>query len=419
MSVVPYVPDHPFPIQNLPYGVFVTPSGQKRIGVAIGDMILDLHELSLRIPAFPAHVAEALRTQTLNAFMALGYDVWREARALITRILSVDGELAKDRELHDAVLLRQKDVRMVLPADIGDYTDFYASREHATNLGKMFRPNDAPLLENWLHLPVGYHGRASSIVVSGTPLRRPNGQKRPDLTKPPVFGPSMAVDFELEMAAYIGPANELGEPVSVMEARKRVFGFSLFNDWSARDIQKWEYIPLGPFLGKNFGSTISPWIVTMFALEPFLVSGPKQEEPQPLPYLRDSAPGNYDINLTVTINTKEGDSMIVSTSNYKYMYWNVFQQVAHHTVNGCNFRPGDVIASGTISGPTEGSFGSMIELAWQGTKPINFPSGSQRKMIQDGDTVTVNGECVGVGYRIGFGDCAGTILPAKTLSFEQ
>jgi fumarylacetoacetase len=366
---------------------------------------------------FPENVAAAFRQPTLNQFMSLGYDTWKATREVITRVLSGDGDLARNAELKQAVLVRRSEVQLVLAASIGDYTDCYASKEHATNLGKMFRPGQPALLENWLHIPVAYHGRASSIVVSGTPLVRPNGQKKPDPEKPPVFGPSMAVDFELEVAAYVGTGNELGEPVSVAEARKRVFGFSLFNDWSARDIQKWEYVPLGPFLGKNFGSTMSPWIVTTFALEPFLVEGPKQEDPEPQPYLTDKAASAYDVQLTVTINTKEGDSMVVSSSNFKYMYWSVYQQLAHHTVNGCNLRPGDVIASGTISGPTDGSYGSMIELAWQGTKPIKFPSGAERKMILDGDTVVLHGECVGNGYRIGFGDCAGTILPAKQLTF--
>ena len=414
--IVSYVPDHQFPIQNLPYGVF-TKDGAQHIGVAIGDFILDLNVLAQQQGVFPAPVAAALQEPTMNAFMALDYEAWKATRATITAALTAGGLLSTNESLKTAALIRQGDVKMVLPANIGDYTDCYASREHATNLGKMFRPNAAPLLENWLHIPVGYHGRSSSIVVSGTPLTRPNGQKRPNPEAPPAFGPSGAVDFELEMAAYVGTGNALGEPISVAEAHKKVFGFSTFNDWSARDIQKWEYVPLGPFLGKNFGSTISPWIVTTFALEPFKVAGPAQAEPEPLPYLKDSNIGNYDINLTVTINTKEGDSMVVSNSNYKYMYWSVFQQLAHHSVNGCNMRPGDVIASGTISGPTEGAYGSMLELAWQGTKPVTFPSGAQRKMIQDGDTVLMNAECVGNGFRIGFGDCAGMILPAKDLKF--
>lgn len=418
MSWVSYLPDHPFPIQNLPYGVFEK-DGARHIGVAIGDQILSLGAVAAAMPnVFPAAVAAAFQQPTLNDFMALDHDTWKSTRATITRLLSTDcPELRDNAAVRASAIVAQADVKMVLPAQIGDYTDFYASREHATNVGKMFRPNAAPLLENWLHLPVGYHGRASSVVVDGTPLRRPHGQRKPDPEKPPVFGASVSVDFELEMAAYIGTGNTLGEPVSITDARKKIFGFSVFNDWSARDIQKWEYVPLGPFLGKNFGSTISPWIVTTFALEPFLVQGPKQEEPTPLPYLQDGAPGAYDINLSVTLQTEKGESMVIANSNYKYMYWSVYQQLVHHAINGCNMRPGDVIASGTISGPTEGSFGSMLELCWMGTKPITLPSGEQRKSIQDGDTISMHGECVGNGYRIGFGNCTGKILPAVQLPF--
>ena len=416
-SWVQYVVDHPFPIQNLPFGCGIIPGTKEaRPLSAIGDFVIDLRALS---GSFDAEVNAAFQKSTLNAFMALGYDKWTAVRQTLQKLFSkAEPTLRDNKDLQSKVLIPQKTVQMVLPADIGDYTDFYASREHATNLGKMFRPGQPALLENWLHIPVGYHGRASSIVVSGTPLRRPHGQQRPKPEEPPVFGASKAVDFELEMAAYIGVGNDLGAPISVDATRKAIFGFSLFNDWSARDIQKWEYVPLGPFLGKNFGSTISPWIITTAALEPFLVDGPAQEDPAPLPYLLGSAkaPGNYDVNLSVSITQEDGTSMIVSETNWKYMYWSVYQQLCHHTINGCNMRPGDVIASGTISGPTGGSYGSMIELAWQGTKPISFPNGTERKMIQDGDIVSLNGFCKGDGYRIGFGECASKILPAVQLT---
>lgn len=414
MSVVTYLPDHPFPIQNLPYGVFVHGNSEPHIGVAIGDFILDLYKLSSAGAFFPDDVTRAFQQPVLNAFMALNWETWKATRETITKILSTDGVLAQNAALKDSVLVVQTEVKMVLAVNIGDYTDCYASREHASNVGKMFRPTEKPLMDNWLYIPVAYHGRASSVVVSGTPIVRPCGQKRPDPSNPPVFGPSAAVDFELEMGAYIGTGNALGEPIKIEDAQKYIFGFSLFNDWSARDIQRWEYVPLGPFLGKNFGSTISPWIVTTFALEPFRVPVHRlPEDPQPLPYLQESIPSNYDVKLSVTITTAQDESMIVSQSNMKYMHWSMYQQLAHHTCNGCNMRPGDLIGSGTLSGSEEGTLGSMLELAWNGTRPITFPSGAQRKMIQDGDVVTFNGECVGEGYRIGFGECSGRLLPAK------
>jgi fumarylacetoacetase len=416
MSFVSYAADAAFPIQNLPFGVFVQ-NGAKHIGVAIGDLILDLFVLAEEGSFFPAAVNATFAQPTLNAFMALEHAVWAETRAAIASALSASSDkLQKNEALKAKALVKQADVQMVLPCNIGDYTDFYSSKEHATNLGKMFRPNAEPLLENWLHIPVGYHGRASSIVVSGTDLHRPNGQQRPNPEAPPVFGPCKLVDFELEMAAYVGTGNALGDYITVADARKKVFGFSTFNDWSARDIQKWEYVPLGPFLGKNFGSTISPWIVTAFALEPFQVAGPTQE-PSPLPYLQEKgAAGNYDVSLKVVLETPK-ESVVLSNSNYKYMYWSVYQQLAHHSVNGCNMNAGDVFASGTLSGPVDGSYGSMLELCWQGTKPLTLPGGEVRKMVADGDTIHMTAECKGDGYTIGFGPCSTKILPAKTMTF--
>jgi fumarylacetoacetase len=411
-SWIQYSPEHPFPIQNLPFGVFSTAEDPShRIGVAIGDFVLDLKTLA-QAALLPASASQALQQPTLNDFMALGHDVWKAVRSAVQSLLSVDGLQLKDNlPLRAKALVPQTAARMHLPCVIGDYTDFYASKEHASNLGQMFRPGQPPLLENWLYIPVGYHGRSSSIVVSGTDIRRPSGQKRPKPEEPPVFGACAALDFELEMAAYIGSGNPLGTPVSVDDAPKHIFGFSVFNDWSARDLQKWEYVPLGPFLGKNFASTISPWIVTTFALEPFLVPGPVQD-PAPFPYLVQKAPGNYNINLEVSLTTSANETTVISRTNFKLMYWSIAQMVAHHTVNGCNLRPGDVLASGTISGTEPGTFGSMIELAWQGTKPIKLASGAERKMLQDGDTLTMRGECIGDGYRIGFGECTGKILPA-------
>lgn len=416
-SWIQYLPDHPFPIQNLPFGVFTSASNSERhIATAIGDYVLDLNELSAAGAFADSSVAAALREPTLNNFMGLGYDKWKATRETLTSILSPENQaLQSDAALRAKVLIPSANVQMHLPATIGDYTDFYASKEHASNLGKLFRPGQPPLMDNWLTIPVGYHGRASSVVVSGTPLRRPVGQRRPDPEKPPVVGPSVALDIELEMAVWMGTGNALGDRISTKQARKAVFGYSLFNDWSARDIQRYEYVPLGPFLGKNFGSTIGPWIVTTFALEPFLVAGPTQD-PAPLPYLQEEEPGNYNVDLYVTLKTNEGESHQISSTNYKYMYWSAHQMIAHHTINGCNMRPGDVLASGTISGPTPGSYGSLLEMTWQGANPIKLPSGAERKMLQDGDSISLSGECVGNGYRIGFGECSGTILPALPLA---
>ncbi|HMR44911.1 MAG TPA: fumarylacetoacetase, partial [Saprospiraceae bacterium] len=303
-------------------------------------------------------------------------------------------------------------VNMLMPVNVGDYTDFYSSIEHATNVGIMFRGKENALMPNWKHLPVGYHGRASSIVVSGTPIHRPCGQTMPDGAESPVYGPSRQMDFELEMGFIVGKNSDLSTQISTQKAEDYIFGMVLFNDWSARDIQKWEYVPLGPFLGKNFGSTVSPWVVTLEALEPFRVQGPEQE-PEVLPYLQFSGKKNYDINLEVSIQPESGAAQTISRSNFKYMYWNMCQQLAHHTVNGCNVRVGDLYASGTISGPTEDSYGSMLEIAWKGTKPVKMPDGSERKFLLDGDTVIMKGWAEKKGIRIGFGAAVGKILPAK------
>jgi fumarylacetoacetase len=303
---------------------------------------------------------------------------------------------------------------MLLPAAIGDYTDFYSSREHATNVGVMFRSPDNALQPNWLHLPVGYHGRSSSVVVSGTDVRRPMGQTKADDADNPTYGPSRLMDFELEMGFFVGPGNPLGEPIPIADATDHIFGMVLVNDWSARDIQKWEYVPLGPFLGKNFATSISPWVVTMDALEPFRCAGPAQEDPEPLEYLASPGDCAYDIHLEVQLESEMmTDPVTIATSNFRYMYWSICQQLAHHTVNGCNARPGDLYGSGTISGPEQHERGSMLELSWRGTEVIELPNGEERKFLADGDTVTMTGWCEKNGIKVGFGEVTGTLLPAK------
>eukprot|EP01059_Diplonema_ambulator_P022863 TRINITY_DN381_c0_g2_i1.p1 TRINITY_DN381_c0_g2~~TRINITY_DN381_c0_g2_i1.p1 ORF type:complete len:432 (+),score=163.96 TRINITY_DN381_c0_g2_i1:60-1298(+) len=409
MSWISYEKDSHFPIQNIPFGVFEGPDGKGRCATRIGDKVIDLKALA-DMGKFEGEWGESLKEEKLNKFMSLGSAARKAARAKIQELFGASGDKSLESVTADA-----SSVKMLLPADIGDYTDFYSSREHATNVGKLFRPTQAPLLPNWLHLPVGYHGRASSIVVSGTPVRRPLGQTRPDDEKPPVFGPCRLLDMEVEVAAWVGKPNNMGEPITIDNAREHVFGLSLFNDWSARDIQKWEYVPLGPFLSKSFASTTSPWIITMDALEPFICAGPKQGvdgDPEPLPYLKQTFDGAVDLKLTASLKPKEGDAYhTLCNTNFKYMYWSVFQQLTHHTINGCPMNAGDVFASGTISGPTDDSFGSMLELTWRGSKPLKLGD-VERKFFQDGDSVMMNGVCQGPDYCIGFGDCEGTVLPA-------
>ena len=407
-----------FSLQNLPYGVF-RPSSQDdaRVGVAIGSRVLDLAAcadagLFDEVDGV-ADAREVFHQSTLNAFMGTGREAWSAVRSKVHTLLRDDTpELRDDPDLQETLLYDADDVEMLLPVDVGDYTDFYSSREHATNIGTMFRGPENALKPNWLHLPVGYHGRASSIIPSGQAVRRPCGQLKPDDDAPPVYGPSRLLDFELEVGALIGPGNALGDPVDIDKASERVFGLVLVNDWSARDIQKWEYVPLGPFLGKSFATTISPWVVPMAALEPFRVDGPEQD-PEPLDYLKQTGPQNFDIQLNVGLQTEDMDAPhTICETNFNYMYWSVAQQVAHHTVNGCNLRPGDMLASGTISGPTEDSYGSMLELSWRGEKPIDMPDGATRSFIQDGDRVVMSGYAEGDGYRVGFGTAEGTVLPA-------
>lgn len=414
-SWVEVTPNSDFPIQNLPFGIFKTADRAPRVGVAIGEHILDLSALADEkvFDRCPWPFEKSVFSQDiLNSFIELGKPVTNFVREKISDLLNVENaELRDNAELKSKALVKQSDAQMLLPVQIPNYTDFYSSKEHATNVGIMFRDPANALFPNWKHLPVGYHGRASSIVVSETPIHRPKGQTKADDAAAPSFGPCKLLDFELEMAFITGKSTKLGESISTAQADDYIFGMVLFNDWSARDIQKWEYVPLGPFLAKNFGSTMSPWIVTMEALEPFRVETPTQE-PEVLPYLKFEGKKNFDINLEVEIVPENGKGKKVSYSNFKYMYWNMAQQLAHHTVNGCNIQVGDLYASGTISGPTPDSYGSMLEISWQGKNPIQMPDGTERKFILDNDTVVMKGFCEKDGVRIGFGECSGKILPA-------
>jgi len=399
-----------FSIYNLPFGIFSTERLSPRAGIAIGDQIVDLCQLAqdgcFADLGFDSWV---VNKDHLNPFIRLGKKKTTAVRLRVQEWLCDEQSPIKK---NPSVLIPQSDVRMHLPVHIGDYTDFYSSIEHATNVGVMFRDPENALLPNWKHLPVGYHGRASSIIPSGVPIHRPKGQVMPKDATSPVYQASARVDFELEMGFIIGKKTELGDSVSTKDAADHIFGMVLFNDWSARDIQKWEYVPLGPFLGKSFASSMSPWIVTMEALEPFKTSGPKQN-PAVLPYLEYEGDQNYDIHLDVVIKPKDGEENIVSQSNFKYMYWNMLQQLAHHTVNGCNIKEGDLMASGTISGKDESSYGSMLEIAWAGTKPITLKDGSQRVFLKDHDTVIMRGHAEKDGVRVGFGEVETLILPAK------
>jgi len=402
-----------FPIQNLPFGIFSPADSYARVGVAIGDQVLDLSALG-RLGYFNDIVESVVfDSDYLNDMMMSGKATCRAIRNRVSELLQHDNEELSHNIDHRAEALHNlADVTMHLPVKVGDYTDFYSSEDHARNVGTMFRDPANALLPNWKHIPVGYHGRASSIVVSGHPLHRPKGQQIPADATQPVFGPSKLLDFELEMAFITMEGKPLGDSISTTEADDYIFGMCLFNDWSARDIQKWEYVPLGPFLAKNFGSSISPWIVTLDALEPFRTSGPVQD-PKVLPYLEYQGDKHIDIKLEVFIQPPAQEPHCVSRSNYKHMYWNMNQQLAHHTINGCDMHAGDMLASGTISGPTPDAYGSMLELSWRGTKPVPMPDGTTRKFIQDGDTVIMKGWSEKDGVRVGFGEVSTTILPTK------
>ncbi|MGH2829065.1 MAG: fumarylacetoacetase [Actinomycetota bacterium] len=407
-SWVPVPEDSDFPIQNLPYGVFRR-DGEPRIAVAIGEHVLDLRAVA---HLFPGGVAPVLRRETLNDLLALGAPVWRGVRERITALLAVDAP-AEDRPAAEAALVPMTEAEMLLPVRIGDYVDFYSSEHHATNLGRMFRPDGEPLMENWRHLPVGYHGRSGTVVVDGTPVVRPRGQRKPPGAAAPEYGPSARLDFELELGFLTGPENLLGEPIPVQSAADAVFGLVLVNDWSARDVQAWEYQPLGPFLGKSFATTISPWVVPLDATIPHRVQ-PLRQDPAPLPHLRTQNDWVLDLTLEATLTPAHGEPTLITRTNASELYWTIAQQLAHATSNGAIARPGDLFASGTISGPEPGSYGSMIESSWNGTRPVTLVGGQTRSFLEDGDTVDIRGWLGGDGLpRIGFGTCRGTIVTAR------
>jgi fumarylacetoacetase len=416
------VPGADFPLQNLPYGVFRSPAeATAHIGVAIGDRILDLNAAA-KAGLLPAATAPACQQSTLNALMSLGAPAWSDLRIRVSELLGADSCPAPGRAQVAQCLIPQADATMLLPAQIGDYTDFYASLFHATNVGSMFRPGQ-PLLPNYNWVPIGYHGRSSSIVVSGTSVRRPHGQTKAPEEAAPVFGPSQSLDYELELGAFVGPGNQQGESIALASAASHLFGVVLLNDWSARDIQSWEYQPLGPFLAKNFATTISPWVVTMEALAPFRVPAFARlpNAPAPLPYLADptdATAGGLDVTLEAWLLTPRmraagAPPHRLSTGNFQKMYWTLAQLLAHHASNGCNLRPGDLLGSGTVSGEAKDSRGCLLELTWRGAEPLSLPDGEKRRFLQDGDEVILRGYAERAGWRrIGLGECRGTVLPA-------
>ncbi|KAH9267295.1 fumarylacetoacetase [Batrachochytrium salamandrivorans] len=427
-SFVPYSPDSDFPIQNIPFGIISTASNPTpRPATAIGDYAVDLSVLAnaglFTGPLLAPHAKTVFSETTLNAFMAMGRPVWREARQTLQSLLAATGDagaaLRDNHQLRDQALTPLSDIQSHMPASIGDYTDFYASKEHATNVGTMFRGKENALMPNWVHIPVGYHGRASSVVISGTPIRRPCGLVLNPTTKVPEFSASRKMDIELEVAFFVGVGNHLGDRIDVSQADDHIFGMVLMNDWSSRDIQQFEYVPLGPFLGKNFGTTISPWIVTLDALEEARVDQPAQE-PTPSEYLLDSpqCKNAYDVNLEVQFKPKgEQESTLVCKSNLKYMYWTFKQQLAHHTINGCNMKTGDLCGSGTISGPTTDSLGSLLELTYNGSQPLTLKNDVKRSFVEDGDEIIISGSAHagsvdGKAVRLGFGKSTGVVLPA-------
>lgn len=422
-SFIEVAADSDFSIHNLPYGIFSDTKTQaeadnRRAGVAIGEYVLDLSVLEsaglLDLAGGPY-----FSQPTLNAFIDSGRDNWQKARATIQTLLSdADGTLRDDSELQKKALFKQADVTMHLPVHVPGFTDFYSSKEHATNVGTMFRDPNNALLPNWTEMPVGYNGRASTVVVSGTDIVRPSGQLKPNADERPIFSPCKRLDFELETAFVVGKGNQLGQPIAVDEAFEHIFGMVLLNDWSARDIQKWEYVPLGPFNAKTFASEVSPWIVTMEALAPFKTSCPTQE-PKPLAYLNETATDtSFDINLSVELLPENAESAtVVCETNFKYMYWSMAQQLTHHTITGCKVEVGDMMGSGTISGPTPDAYGSMLEIAWNATKPVTLAGGETRSFIEDGDTVIMKGYSEKDGVRVGFGEVRGKVLPALSFDF--
>nr|WP_201625905.1 fumarylacetoacetase [Psychrobacter immobilis] len=424
-SFIDIATDSDFSIHNLPYGIFsdskdAAGNNNRRAGVAIGEHVLDLSVLE----------AEGLLSladgpyfdqPTLNAFIDSGRENWTKARTTIQMLLSADNDTLRDNaDLQQKALFKQADVTMHLPVQVPGFTDFYSSKEHATNVGTMFRDPNNALLPNWTEMPVGYNGRASTVIVSGTDVIRPSGQLKPNADERPIFSPCKRLDFELETAFVVGKGNNIGQPIAVDEAADHIFGMVLLNDWSARDIQKWEYVPLGPFNAKTFASEVSPWIVTMDALAPFKTLCPTQE-PKPLAYLNEKASdSSFDITLSVELLPENADeATVVCETNFKYMYWSMAQQLTHHTITGCKVEIGDMMGSGTISGPTPDSYGSMLEIAWNATKPVTLKGGETRSFIEDGDTVIMKGYSEKDGIRVGFGEVRGKVLPALTFDFDK
>jgi fumarylacetoacetase len=410
-SFIDVAPDSHFPIQNLPYGVFSAKDGlAPRVGVAIGDYVLDLWQLAQDC-RFDVVEPAVFAAPQLNPFMALGPKVWSSTRARISELLRHDHpELRDNEKLRKRALVPMADVKLHMPFAVSGYTDFYSSKEHATNVGVMFRGKDNALQPNWLHMPIGYNGRASTVVVSGTPVRRPRGQLKPPTADVPSFGPCKRLDFELEMGVVVGQPSVMGEMLTEKQAEEMIFGFVILNDWSARDIQQWEYVPLGPFQAKVFATSISPWVVTREALEPFRLHGPAQD-PKPMPYLQQAQPNNYDMALEVGLRAAQMNSaQNISRTNFKYMYWSSVQQLVHHAACGCAMNVGDLLGSGTISGPEKDQRGSLLEISWNGTEPVELASGVKRAFLEDGDSLVMRGWCQGDGYRVGFGEVEGTIL---------
>ena len=424
-SFIDIAADSDFSIHNLPYGIFsdakdVTGNNNRRAGVAIGEHVLDLSILEaeglLSLAGGPY-----FDQPTLNAFIDSGRGNWTKARSTIQTLLSADIDTLRDnKDLQAKALFKQADVTMHLPVHVPGFTDFYSSKEHATNVGTMFRDPKNALLANWTEMPVGYNGRASTVIVSGTDVIRPSGQLKPNADERPIFSPCKRLDFELETAFVVGRGNDIGQPIAVDAAADHIFGMVLLNDWSARDIQKWEYVPLGPFNAKTFASEVSPWIVTMDALAPFKTACPTQE-PKPLAYLNEKDSNNsFDINLSVELLPENSDeATVVCETNFKYMYWSMAQQLTHHTITGCKVEVGDMMGSGTISGPTPDSYGSMLEIAWNATKPVTLKGGETRSFIEDGDTVIMKGYSEKDGIRVGFGEVRGKVLPALSFDFDK
>ena len=424
-SFIDIAADSDFSIHNLPYGIFsdakdVTGNNNRRAGVAIGEHVLDLSVLEaeglLSLAGGPY-----FDQPTLNAFIDSGRGNWTKARSTIQTLLSADNDTLRDNaDLQQKALFKQADVTMHLPVQVPGFTDFYSSKEHATNVGTMFRDPNNALLPNWTEMPVGYNGRASTVIVSGTDVIRPSGQLKPNADDRPIFSPCKRLDFELETAFVVGRGNDIGQPITVDAATDHIFGMVLLNDWSARDIQKWEYVPLGPFNAKTFASEVSPWIVTMDALATFKTACPTQE-PKPLAYLNEKDSNNsFDINLSVELLPENSDeATVVCETNFKYMYWSMAQQLTHHTITGCKVEVGDMMGSGTISGPTPDSYGSMLEIAWNATKPVTLKGGETRSFIEDGDTVIMKGYSEKDGIRVGFGEVRGKVLPALSFDFDK